>query len=110
MRDLFTLQDNEDHGSTETSNIFNQLSNDVNIASIDSSSNDSQVENPPEGTDKTKMKASETSGAQDEETDILKCLFVANGIHVSFSSFFSYLLLLAYKIEISKLPSFYSIC
>lgn len=81
MRDLFTLQDDEDHSSTETSNIFNQLSNDVNIASIDSSSNDSQVDNPSEGTCKTKLNTSETSGAEDEETNILKSLFVANGIH-----------------------------
>ncbi|TKW12916.1 hypothetical protein SEVIR_5G066600v4 [Setaria viridis] len=88
MKDLFTLQDDEGNGSTETSNIFSQLSEDVNIG-VPSEGQQDQVHiastmpstseaEPPSG---VKGKVDENSDQADEESNILKSLFDAQGIH-----------------------------
>ncbi|XP_065874803.1 protein CHROMATIN REMODELING 8 [Euphorbia lathyris] len=100
MKDLFTLNDNEESGSTETSNIFGQLSDDVHVVGgkevkqdkqrhhkgSASHSNDAVVgkeKYPKIGTSKKKgkEKASNSDGEADEETNILRSLFDAQGIH-----------------------------
>lgn len=94
MRDLFTLQDDREGGSTETSNIFSQLSGDVNIE-IHNDTHDKQesVGAKTEGTNscthetsssKGKEKADRSDGEVDEETNVLKSLFDVHGIHVRF--------------------------
>ncbi|PAN31705.1 hypothetical protein PAHAL_5G438900 [Panicum hallii] len=88
MKDLFTLQDDEGNGLTETSNIFSQLSKDVNIrvpnegqqdqvhiASTLPSTSESEPSNGGNG------KVDENSDQADEESNILKSLFDAQGIH-----------------------------
>jgi len=90
MKDLFTLQDDEGNDSTETSNIFSQLSEDVNIgvpndgqqdqahiASALSSTSEAEPSNGGEG------RVDVNSDQADEESNILKSLFDAQGIHVS---------------------------
>ncbi|KAK2989472.1 hypothetical protein RJ640_019571 [Escallonia rubra] len=101
MKDLFTLSDDQDGGSTETSNIFSHLSEDVNVigtlkdnlgkqkpseateqnavnAAIDVKENNSGI-----GLSKKKGKEKEhhSNGEADEETNILQSLFDAHGIH-----------------------------
>lgn len=76
MRDLFTLQEDE-VGNTETSDIFAQLSEDVNI----------RAETHPgaEKNEKGKEKVpEEENGRADDDSNILKSLMDARGIHVSF--------------------------
>lgn len=88
MKDLFTLQDDEGNGSTETSNIFGQLSKDVNvgvpndgqqhqvhIASALSSTSEAEPSNGGNS------KVDDNSDQADEESSILKSLFGAQGIH-----------------------------
>jgi DNA excision repair protein ERCC-6 len=99
MKDLFVLNDDRENGSTETSNIFGQLSEDVNIVAAQKDKQDKQK--PLEVTDavaaendnksgiatssgKGKEKADHSDGDVDEETSILRSLFGAHGIHVSF--------------------------
>ena len=90
MKDLFILQDDEGNGSTETSNIFSQLSEDVNIgvpndgqqdqahiASALPSTSEAEPSNVGEG------RVDVNSDQADEESNILKSLFDAQGIHVS---------------------------
>ncbi|KAL5990544.1 hypothetical protein ACLOJK_011446 [Asimina triloba] len=95
LRDLFVLQDDRENGSTETSNIFAQLADDVNLGT---------QENKPEETglsavamqvngglcektssehhaSKGKEKVDASDGEVDEETNILRSLFDAQGIH-----------------------------
>jgi len=102
MRDLFILKDDNDGGSTETSNLFSQLSEDVNLG-VGNDDQDKQgsssIAHDPGRTEQThsqgsKSSASTSNGKEssdqscrevDEETNILKSLFDAQGIHVSSS-------------------------
>ncbi|XP_010262354.1 PREDICTED: protein CHROMATIN REMODELING 8 isoform X2 [Nelumbo nucifera] len=100
MKDLFTLQDHEENGTTETSNIFSQLSGDVNIlgihkdnqdkqrtpnaaeaftddAAVDRANNSANGPSPRKG----KEKIDQSDGEVDEETSVLRSLFDAHGIH-----------------------------
>ncbi|KAL4596505.1 hypothetical protein ACB092_12G167800 [Castanea dentata] len=111
MKDLFTLNDNGESGSTETSNIFSQVSENVNVvgAQKDNQTNHIHPEVVVHHADgvaaengnrseiapsrrKGKEKADhssgdvdtcqkKSSGDVDEETHILRSLFDANGIH-----------------------------
>ncbi|KAJ4954603.1 hypothetical protein NE237_011386 [Protea cynaroides] len=98
MKDLFTLDDGED-GSTETSNIFKQLAEEANIFeghkddqdkrrtlnATETCTSDSAVERETKsapGTSRIEGKgADQSDGDIDEETNILKSLFDAYGIH-----------------------------
>ena len=90
MKDLFTLQDDEGNGSTETSNIFSQLSEDVNIG-VPNEGQQDQVHiastlpstSEPEPSNDGNGKVDDNSDQADEESNILKSLFDAQGIHVS---------------------------
>jgi DNA excision repair protein ERCC-6 len=106
MKDLFTLNDDGEGGSTETSDIFSQLSEDVNVVgtkkeklkkrkknkgiaqhadvAIVDNENNSEIRALRR---EEKEKADCSDGEVDEETNILKSLFDANGIHVSFQLF-----------------------
>ena len=114
MKDLFTLNDNGESGSTETSNIFSQVSENVNVVGSqkDNQTNHIHPEVVVHHADgvaaengnrseialsrrKGKEKADQSSGDADtnkkkssgdvdEETHMLRSLFDANGIHVSF--------------------------
>ena len=107
MKDLFTLNVDGETGSTETSNIFSQISEDVNVVgthrdqqekhkhhqTAEPSSDDVSVENdgnsepgPSWGKEKQKV---DRRDEVDEETNILRSLFDAQGIHVSFFLCFS---------------------
>lgn len=97
MKDLFILNDDRDNGSTETSNLFSQLSEDVNIVAPHVNNQDIQVlngeaivkdDNPAtrarkSSKKKEKEKIDDNNGGEGEETNILKSLFDAQGIHVS---------------------------
>jgi DNA excision repair protein ERCC-6 len=106
MKDLFVLNVDGETGSTETSNIFSQISEDVNITGIhqdnqdkneysqtaELGSEDAAVDNDDKShtrssRGKGKEKVDKSNGV-DGEADILKSLFDANGIHVSFFSIF----------------------
>lgn len=109
MKDLFTLNDGGEGGSTETSNIFSQLSEDVNVVG---SQKDKQDEHKPlkvsarhadvvapENGDKSDIatsgskgeeKADNSDGDVDEEANILRNLFDAHGIHVSLLNIVAY--------------------
>ncbi|CAL4977231.1 unnamed protein product [Urochloa decumbens] len=88
MKDLFTLKEDEGNGSTETSNIFNQLSEDVNIG-IPNEGQQDQVHiasavpstSEAEPFNGGKGKVDVNSDQADEESNILKSLFDAQGIH-----------------------------
>lgn len=99
MKDLFTLNDEGENGTTETSNIFRQLSEDLNVVGdpneeqnkkkasrkgaskkAQSTKNDSY---PGASIGKGKEKSEENSDQVDGETDILRSLLDAHGIHVS---------------------------
>ncbi|EMS54331.1 DNA repair and recombination protein RAD26 [Triticum urartu] len=86
MKDLFTLQDDDKNGSTETSNIFGQLSEDVNIGAPDgeergegSSALPTSAEAEPsvDGNGKSDLRSDQA----DEESNILKSLFDGQGVH-----------------------------
>lgn len=97
MKDLFTLNDDSEDGSTETSNIFSQLSENVNI--VGAHENDQKKPKSPRKTARsyegvpsdghknleTEKKQEEVTGQShgevDEETSILRSLFDAQGIH-----------------------------
>lgn len=97
MRDLFTLKDDNDGGSTETSNIFSQLSEEVNLGVGNYNQdrhNSLSIAHDPVRREQThprgKSSASTSIGNEsadqinrenDEETNILKNLFDAQGIH-----------------------------
>lgn len=107
MKDLFVLNVDGETGSTETSNIFSQISEDVNIIGTHKDNQDkdkySQTaelgsEDAAVGNDGKSRRGSlggkgkekvEHSNGVDEETNILRSLFDANGIHVSSSLCFS---------------------
>lgn len=102
MKDLFTLQDDREGGSTETSHIFSQLSEEVNIG-IGNGYQDKQgspssactgpvvpakeTNSPGLGASSSNSKGKEIAGQRngelDEESNILKSLFDAQGIHAS---------------------------
>uniref|UniRef100_A0A2N9H2X4 Helicase C-terminal domain-containing protein n=1 Tax=Fagus sylvatica TaxID=28930 RepID=A0A2N9H2X4_FAGSY len=99
MKDLFILNDNGESGSTETSNIFSQVSENVNV--VGSQKDNQNNHKPPKvaayhadgvaaengntsiapSRRKGKEKADHSGGDADEETHILRSLFDANGIH-----------------------------
>ncbi|XP_022758452.1 protein CHROMATIN REMODELING 8 isoform X2 [Durio zibethinus] len=100
MKDLFTLKDNGESGSTETSNIFSQLSEDVNIIGAQKDTQHKQEHSkaavPQAGNAdrgkgncsntalsirKGKEKDDHSDGEVDEEKNILRSLFDAHGIH-----------------------------
>ncbi|OMP11122.1 SNF2-related protein [Corchorus olitorius] len=94
MKDLFVLNDNGESGSTETSNIFSQLSEDVNVVGSEKDRRHKQKHSKaavPHGdqarSGKRKGKEKETErddhsdGEVDEEKNILRSLFDAQGIH-----------------------------
>ena len=95
MKDLFTLNDDEKDGSTETSNIFSQLSEAINVVGVhdDNQNKLSLTESAPSaasdkrnGSDtenKGKEMDDHSDGEVDEERNILRSLFDAHGIHVS---------------------------
>lgn len=106
MKDLFTLNDDGNGGSTETSNIFSQLSEDVNVVGDQKDKEDKQKHKKAASANaddavgdkennleigssrrKGKEKVDNIGDEVDEETNILKSLFDANGIHVSFPLF-----------------------
>ncbi|KAL5561931.1 hypothetical protein UlMin_031678 [Ulmus minor] len=92
MKDLFILNDEGDSGITETFNIFGQVSEDVSVVgsqkdeqekkkssstSVDKGINSETVASGRKG----KEISETTDGEVNEETDILKSLFDAQGIH-----------------------------
>lgn len=100
MKDLFILNDDGDSGSTETSSIFSQLSQNVNV--VGATSNDNQDELKPQKPSTTRTddlttdlehkevgecigeeKANLSDSKADEETSFLQSLFDTHGIHVS---------------------------
>ncbi|KDP26514.1 hypothetical protein JCGZ_17672 [Jatropha curcas] len=100
MKDLFALNDEEETGMTETSNIFSQLSEDVSVVGSKKEKKDKQKscrgtashayddsddeENKAEvrpSRRKGKEMADNSDGEVDEETNILRSLFDAQGIH-----------------------------
>ncbi|EXB88373.1 DNA repair and recombination protein RAD26 [Morus notabilis] len=89
MKDLFTLKDEGETGTTETSNIFSQLAEDVNFVGLQKDEQDKQGALAYKGNNagtvpskrKGKEKADSSDGEVDEETNILKSLFDAHGIH-----------------------------
>ncbi|XWS76234.1 hypothetical protein CRYUN_Cryun01aG0158000 [Craigia yunnanensis] len=101
MKDLFILNDNDgENGSTETSNIFSQLSEDVNIvgalkdkqhkqehskAAVSRADHAASGKGNCSNTDLSKRKGKEkddhSDGEVDEEKNILRNLFDAQGIH-----------------------------
>ncbi|KAK7393386.1 hypothetical protein VNO78_21939 [Psophocarpus tetragonolobus] len=99
MKDLFTLNVDGEPGSTETSNIFSQISEEINVIGTHKENKDkyksSQTAEPDSedvavGDDNKSERASsrekgkekvEHSNGVDEETNILQSLFDANGIH-----------------------------
>lgn len=103
MKDLFALNDDGNGGSTETSNIFSQLSEDVNVVGDQKDKEDKQKHKKAASTNaddavgdkennlvigSSRRKGKEkVDNIGDEETNILKSLFDANGIHVSFLLF-----------------------
>lgn len=103
MKDLFTLNEDKENGSTETSNLFGQLSEDVNIVAPHVNNQDIQGlngatvvkdNNPATETKKSskkkeKEKIDDSNGGEDEESNILKSLFDAQGIHVSLYDLFA---------------------
>nr|KYP74161.1 DNA repair protein rhp26 [Cajanus cajan] len=79
MKDLFTLNVDGETGSTETSNIFGQISEEVNIIGTHKENKD-KYKQRGSSRGKGKVKVEHSNGV-DDETDILKSLFDANGIH-----------------------------
>ncbi|XP_019188435.1 PREDICTED: protein CHROMATIN REMODELING 8 [Ipomoea nil] len=94
LKDLFVLNDDGENGSTESSSIFSQLSEDVNITGPqhpDQEKDKSIKTNPADhGTamerdnnsgSNGEEKADNNNGDVDEDTSILRTLFDAHGIH-----------------------------
>ena len=101
MKDLFTLHEDGEDGSTETSSIFSQLTDNVNVVgaqknekneqksgsgsalfadSADEKPCKSEIETPGRNGSSVEMGQ---GGGTDVDTGILKSLFDAHGIHVS---------------------------
>lgn len=103
MKDLFVLNDDGEDASTETSNIFSQLSEDVNVVGKHKDNQDKQKSIIPvsshacgavdEGNNSTigpsrsgENEKDDQSDEMDKETNILRSLFDAHRLHVSFLS------------------------
>lgn len=101
MKDLFVLNDDGEDASTETSNIFSQLSEEVNVVGTHKDDQDKQKSLIPvsslacSAVDKGSSPAigssrngedekDDQNDEMDKETDILRSLFDAHGLHVSF--------------------------
>uniref|UniRef100_A0A1J3DH62 Protein CHROMATIN REMODELING 8 n=1 Tax=Noccaea caerulescens TaxID=107243 RepID=A0A1J3DH62_NOCCA len=79
MKDLFILRDDGDsNASTETSNIFGQLTEEINIIGAQT---ERKTESDIRDTADEVSQDAETAEGTDEETNILKSLFDAHGIH-----------------------------
>ncbi|XP_038887672.1 protein CHROMATIN REMODELING 8 isoform X2 [Benincasa hispida] len=98
MKDLFTLNEDGMNGSTETSTIFSQLTDSVNVVGVQKNEKDEQksgsgsvlyADSADENLCKSEIETSGRNGSvemgqgggADEDTNILKSLFDANGIH-----------------------------
>ncbi|KAM1044618.1 hypothetical protein ACFX2I_035611 [Malus domestica] len=99
MKDLFTLSDDRENGSTETAHLFGQLSEDANVIGVQNEPDKQysqrgsvqstngvvadNANNSEAGPSRRngKEKADQSDGEVDEETNILRCLFDAQGIH-----------------------------
>ncbi|XP_059626044.1 protein CHROMATIN REMODELING 8 [Cornus florida] len=100
MKDLFTLNDDGEGGATETSNIFSQITDDVNVVGVHKDDQDKgkslKVALPNDddiavdkgnnsgigpSKKKGKEKADQSDNEVDQETNILRNLFDAHGIH-----------------------------
>lgn len=101
MKDLFVLNDDGEDASTETSNIFSQLSEDVHVVGTNKDKQEKQKSVIPTsshvcsaveaGNDSTiepsrtkENRKDDQSDGIDKETNILRTLFDAHGLHVSF--------------------------
>ncbi|KAI3460968.1 hypothetical protein Pfo_017631 [Paulownia fortunei] len=98
MKDLFTLNDDGNGGSTETSSIFSQLSEEVNVvgarkdkqdepkhlkpSTSDTDGSATESESNMVSKDMGEDKANHSDRKADEETSFLQSLFDAHGIHV----------------------------
>ncbi|CBI37137.3 unnamed protein product, partial [Vitis vinifera] len=78
MKDLFVLNDDGEDASTETSNIFSQLSEDVNVVGKHKDSQDKQKSIIPVSGENEK---DDQSDEMDKETNILRSLFDAHRLH-----------------------------
>lgn len=82
MKDLFTLQDDGGDNASETLNIFGQLSGELKLEISNTEDEQaSPVEEISPG-DERQGGVDRSDGLADEH-NILKCLFDAQGIHVS---------------------------
>nr|GLL33206.1 protein CHROMATIN REMODELING 8 [Ipomoea trifida] len=94
LKDLFVLNDDGENGSTESSSIFSQLSEDVNITGPQhpDQEKDKSIKTKPadHGTamerdnnsgSNGEEKADNNNGDVDDDTSILRSLFDAHGIH-----------------------------
>ena len=100
LKDLFTLTDEENSGSTETSNLFGQISEQVNVVGTEKKGQQKQVSSTAakpcangtllnehgleQDVSGDEEEADENDTKADDETDFLKSLFDAHGIHVIF--------------------------
>ena len=126
LKDLFTLTDEESAGLTETSNLFGQISEQVNVVGTEinrQQKQDRSTEARPcaNGTllnehgleqclsDDKDKEADEDGTKADDETDFLKSLFDAHGIHVRFLKTFVtlYICFLSLPLAIEGLRSIY---
>ncbi|KAM7257912.1 hypothetical protein ACFE04_013653 [Oxalis oulophora] len=96
LKDLFTLNDDVGSGSTETSSIFGQVVEDINVLGvqkdqIEPKQNKSTSQQANDDRNNSEKRSSRSKGKEktesndkeegDEETNILKSLFEAQGIH-----------------------------
>ncbi|KAK8938445.1 putative chromatin-remodeling complex ATPase chain [Platanthera zijinensis] len=81
MKDLFTLQDDVKDNASETLNIFGQLSGELNLEiSSNQGEQSSPIKESSPGPERPRN-AEKTNGSANEETNILKSLLDAQGIH-----------------------------
>lgn len=102
MKDLFTLNDDGENGTTETSNIFSKLTEDVIVVAQQSERQDKGKvptvvaskdgdcasshpgkSNTESSRKKGKERVNDDNGEVDGEANILRDLLEAHGIHVS---------------------------
>lgn len=98
MKDLFTLNADEERDSTETSTIFSQLAEEINVVGAENKKmNDTKLVEPKSYTDGSPVdrdrnsvnkevgeaSADNNRGKADDETSFLMSLFDGHGIHVS---------------------------
>ena len=85
MRDLFTLNEETQESRTETSTLFSELDN-VELISEKQKMSKLTHNLKPEKANTS----AEGDGPHEDESKILRCLFEANGIHVSILVYSSY--------------------